>query len=126
MSETDADRMVRSWRTDAETRGSLIASAVRELSKTGEIGSPEFFRVLSPGLQRSEVMDLYREFQRSGRPDSEWIAEFIEIFPTVTAGELPRPIVDEEEAARFAKSARAEAERRRRESVSGFTKDIPF
>jgi hypothetical protein len=63
--------------------------------------------------------------QASGRPDFEWKREFLAIFTCVKEAELPKPIVDEEEAKRFAAE---ELEKSILEGVHPFVPDdqIPF
>ena len=119
------DRFVSAWRANPAARASFLASVRRELSKTGSLAGYEgVFGCLSRHLSKDEVFVLYQELQRCGRPESEWREEFLASFSTVGQSDLPKPIVDEEEAEQFAREARANQEQFG-QSGTGYS-EVPF
>jgi hypothetical protein len=113
--EISGERLVAAWRANALWFSDLLSGMTRELSKTGDLGShDQVLRAMAPHLTTAEICSLYRRLQQSYRPESEWKQEFLAIFSGVTDGDLPQPVVDEDEAQRIADELRAVTERQRR------------
>jgi hypothetical protein len=109
---------VTAWRTNGPWLDSFIASATRELSKTGSLGChAHVFRELATGLRPDEVVWLYAWLRESERSTREWQAEFLTLFPQVTPEDLPALSQEEDEAERKAEALHAAAIREREEYI---------
>jgi hypothetical protein len=78
------------WRSNLPWRDDFVFWASRELSKTGSLAAhADTLRELGGGISRTEAVWLFSRLQEAGRPESEWRAEFVSLFPQVGLADLP-------------------------------------